>query len=181
MSNPFILNRDVVASGGFLRVTASLAPSYWGSDHKYPMRSAIVAPDWESLTNWVHWVVGMCVHGADRHISKIRWLFEINGVLLTERTPAGTETGDYPGIPATVMAMVEAEKFPNYRNSGPLTPGDQLSCRAWTRYDDDNEPTLHQAFYLDWIEVVPTVYEDDGGFADLFTWSDDFGGDWDKS
>lgn len=36
---------------------------------------------------------------------------------------------------------------------------------------------LHQAFYLDWIKVVPTIYDDDGGFADLLTWSDAFGGD----
>ena len=30
MSNPFVLNRDVIQTGGFAVVTASLAPSFWG-------------------------------------------------------------------------------------------------------------------------------------------------------
>ena len=72
MTAPFVINRDVVASGGFLRVTASLAPSHWAGDKKYPMRSAIVAPEWDSLSNWVYWVVQMCMHGEDNHISSIR-------------------------------------------------------------------------------------------------------------
>jgi len=173
MSNPFILNRDVIASGGFLQVTASLAPSHWGEDRKYPMRSALVEPNWESLDNWIYWVVGMCVHGQDRHISKIRWLFDINGESLVFTSHAGTEEEDYPGLPGAIAET----KLIDHRNTGPLTPEDQLSCRAWTRYDDDDEPMLHQAFYLDWIKVVPTIYDDDGGFADLLTWSDAFGGD----
>jgi hypothetical protein len=173
MSNPFILNRDVIASGSFLQVTASLAPSHWGEDRKYPMRSALVEPNWESLDNWIYWVVGMCVHGQDRHISKIRWLFDINGESLVFTSHAGTEEEDYPGLPEAIAET----KLIDHRNTGPLTPEDQLSCRAWTRYDDDDEPTLHHIFYLDWIKVVPTVYGDDGGFADLLTWSDAFGGD----
>ena len=176
MSNPFILNRDVIASGGFLQVTASLAPSHWGEDRKYPMRSVLVEPNWESLNNWIHWVVGMCVHGQDHHISRIRWLFNINGQTFEESTPAGVEE-DYQDTPDTIISMIEAEEFPDYRTTGPLTPKDQLSCRAWTRYDDDDEPALHQVFYIDWIKVSPTEYEEDGGFADLLLWYSDFGGD----
>ncbi len=169
---PFILNRDVVNTGCFLRVTASLAPSHWGDDRKYPMASTIVAPDWESLDNWIYWVVGMCIHGQDNHISSIRWLFDINGESLVFTSPAGTEEDDFPGLPKSIAET----KLIDHRNTGPLTPEDQLSCRAWTRYDDDDEPTLHQTFHLDWIKVVPTVYDDSGGFDQLFTWYDAFGG-----
>ena len=177
ISRPFVLNRDLVDRGCFLRVTAALAPSHWGGDGEYPMRSAIVAPDWESLTNWVFWVVGMCVHGDDRHIGSIRWLFEINGHKLDFKTVAGTEDNDYPSLPLAITnTILVDEDFPDYRTTGPLTPEDELSCRAWTRHDDDDEPALHQTFYLDWIKVVPTVYDGSGGFAQLFTWYDAFGG-----
>ena len=178
MTAPFVINRDVVASGGFLRVTASLAPSHWAEtdsfDEKYRMRSAIVAPEWDSLSNWVYWVVQMCVHGRDEHIGKIRWLFEINGESVGFSSPEGTMEDDFPDLPRSIIER-ELENFDDL-GTGPLTPEDQLSCRAWTRYDDDDEPALHQIFYLDWIVVSPTVYGDDGGFADLLTWYDDFGG-----
>lgn len=173
MTAPFVINRDVVTSEGFLRVTASLAPSHWNKDSKYPMRSEFVAPEWDSLGNWVHWVVAMCVHGDDQHIPRIRWLFEINGESLVFTSHAGTEEDDFPRLPESIAET----KLIDHRNTGPLTPEDRLSCRAWTRYDDDDEPALHQTFYLDWIVVVPTVYDDSGGFAQLFlTWYDDFGG-----
>jgi len=175
MTAPFVINRDVVASEGFLRVTASLAPSYWADDKRYPMRSAIVAPEWDhdlsgTLSDWVHWVVQMCIHGRDRHIGKIRWLFEINGESLDFISPAGSMEDDFPELPRAI-SETELREFLGGIGIGNLTPEDRLSCRAWTRYDDDDEPTLHQIFHLDWIVVSPTVDWDD-----LLTWYDDFGG-----
>jgi len=176
MTAPFVINRDIVASGGFLRVTASLAPSHWSGDNIYPMRSAIVAPEWDHdlsgmLSNWVYWVVQMCIHGRDRHIGRIRWLFEINGESLQFISPEGTMEDDFPDLPQSILET-ELREFLGVLGIGHLTPEDRLSCRAWTRYDDDEERALHQILYLDWIVVSPPV-----GWDDLITWYDDFGGD----
>ena len=92
------------------------------------MRSALVEPNWESLDNWIYWVVGMCVHGQDRHISKIRWLFDINGESLVFTSYAGTEEEDYPGLPE---AIAETFRAPHSADDG----AQRSDCKASA--DDD--------------------------------------------
>ncbi len=185
MSNPFVLNRNVVQTGGFAMVTASLAPSFWGSDKTFRSKSAFVDAKWSSIEFWIYWVISMCHHGADRHISKIRWEFDINDESASPHTFAydPSEQGedganriadiviaDLNEMMGKTIEDIEDEQF---------THEDQISCTAWTRYDDDDESMLHQVFNFDWVVVKPTVFDESNGFADLYDsdWYQRFGGD----
>jgi hypothetical protein len=171
-TRPFIINRDVIADSGLLVVTASRPPSRYGNDDRYSLDSAVVEPKWESLENWIHWVFHLSTHGIDRVIPRIRWLFETGGMPLQIHTPAGP--GDTAETKARDLYQQLLDTSTRVKTDGDLGPEDFLSCRAWTRYDDDPEPDLHHVYNLDWIRMDGGQYEE---WSSLYTWDDEYGGD----
>lgn len=171
-TRPFIINRDVIGDSGLLVVTASRPPSRYGNDDRYSLESAVVEPKWESLENWIHWVFHMSTHGDDRVIPRIRWLFETGGMPLQIHTPGGS--GDTAPTVAREVYQKLLDTSSRVKFEGDLGPEDFLSCRAWTRYDDDPEPDLHQVFNLDWVRADGGQYEE---WSSLYQWDDEYGGD----
>ena len=182
MSNPFVLNRDVIQTGGFAVVTASLAPSFWGLDKTFKSKSAFVDAKWSSIEYWIYWVIGMCHHGSDRHIGKIRWEFDINDESASPHTlaydPSEHGEGGAKRIADIVIADLN-ELMGKTIEDKQFTTEDQISCTAWTRYDDDDQSMLHQFFTFDWVVIEPKVFDGSNGFADLYDpdWYQQFGGD----
>lgn len=172
-TRPFLfINRDVLpVNVGLLVLTVSKAPSYWNDDSRYPLDSAVVAPNWQSVENWIHWVFHMSTHGTDRDIPWIRWLFETGGMPLQTHTPSGP--GDTAETKARDLYQQLLDTSTRVKTDGDLGSEDFLSCRAWTRFDDDDEAGLHQVFQLDWIRSEIGEYDE---WSTLYTWDDEYGG-----